>query len=54
MLKVTPNGVVLTKIKKPKIGKLTPQYNINCDDMRRVQSALLRKPPQPFFKREIV
>lgn len=54
MLKVTPNGVVLTKIKKPKIGKYAPQYNVNCDDMLRVQSALLCKPPVPFFKREIV
>lgn len=54
MLKVTPNGVVLTKIKKPKIGKYEPQYNINCDDMRRMQSLLLAKPKVPFFKREVV
>ena len=55
MLKVINKGeVALVRIKKPKIGRLPPQYNINCDDMRRVQSALLRKPPVPFFKRDFV
>ena len=54
MLKVTKTGVVLTKVKKPQIGKYAPQYNINCDDMRKVQTALLLKPRVPFFKREFV
>jgi len=54
MLKVTKTGVILTKVKPPKIGKLQPQYNINCDDMRKVQTALLLKPPVPFFKRDII
>lgn len=54
MLKITKTGVVLTKVKPPKIGAQAPQYNINCDDMRKVQTALLFKPPVPFFKRTFV
>lgn len=53
-LKKTKEGVVLVPGKKPKIGVKAPQYNLNCWDMAKVQSALLAKPPVPFWKREII
>jgi hypothetical protein len=53
-LKKINGEVKLVPGKRPKFGAQPIQYNVNCDDMRKVQSALLLKPRVPFFQRKEV